>query len=110
MLSFRWQDLGHPSSWVPNGHEMNVKSIGPGPELRQREQKVMGDGIVTGDSVRVTGMWSMERGAEGVVKAIQPGWTGKEAVVVVPGVLRSREFTVPVADLTRIPVAGLSRV
>ena len=84
---------------------MNVKSIGPGPEQRQRnhdgEQKAMGDGIARGVNVKVTGMSSMERGAEGVVKAIRQGWTGKEAVVVAPGALRPREFTVPVVDLSR---------
>ncbi|MFC7025018.1 hypothetical protein ACFQHV_17905 [Promicromonospora thailandica] len=46
-------------------------------------------------------MSSTERGAVGVVKAIRPGWAGKEAVVVAVGVLRTREFTVPVADLSR---------
>lgn len=90
-----------PPSWVPNGHEMNVKSIGPDPHSRQREQKVMGDGIATGVNVKVTGVSSTEHGAEGVVKVIRRGWAGKEAVVVAPGVLRSREFTVPVADLSR---------
>ena len=61
----------------------------------------MGDAIATGVNVKVTGVSSMERGAEGVVKTIRPGWAGKEAVVVTLGVLRSREFTVPVADLSR---------
>jgi hypothetical protein len=62
----------------------------------------MGDGIATGVNVRVTGVSSMERGAVGVVVAIRPGWAGKEAVVVAYGALRSREFTVPVADLSRV--------
>lgn len=57
--------------------------------------------IVEGANVKVTGMSSIERGAEGVVKTIRRGWTGNEAVVVTPGALRSREFTVPVADLSR---------
>ncbi|MCP2264265.1 hypothetical protein APR03_001601 [Promicromonospora thailandica] len=61
----------------------------------------MGDGIATGVAVKVTGVSSTERGAVGVVKAIRPGWAGKEAVVVAVGVLRTREFTVPVADLSR---------
>lgn len=60
----------------------------------------MGDAIATGVNVRVTGMSSTERGAEGVVKVVRRGWTGKEAVVVAVGPLRSREFTVPVADLS----------
>jgi hypothetical protein len=61
----------------------------------------MGDAIATGVNVKVTGMSSMERGAEGVVKIIRRGWGGNEAVIVSPGLLRSREFTVPVADLSR---------
>ena len=61
----------------------------------------MGDGIAAGVNVKVTGVSSTERGAEGVVKAIRQGWACKEAVVVAPGVLRPREFTVPVADLSR---------
>ncbi|MFD2028593.1 hypothetical protein [Promicromonospora aerolata] len=61
----------------------------------------MGDGIAAGVIVKVTGVSSTERGAEGVVQAIRRGWTGKEAVVLAPGPLRSREFTVPVADLSR---------
>lgn len=61
----------------------------------------MGDGIAAGVKVRVTGMSSTERGAEGVVTAIRAGWGGKEAVVVASGILRSREFTVPVSDLSR---------
>lgn len=61
----------------------------------------MVSGIAEGVRVKVTGMSSTERGAEGVVKTIRRGWTGKEAVVVAPGALRSREFTVPVADLSR---------
>jgi hypothetical protein len=60
----------------------------------------MANAIAEGVLVRVTGVSSTERGAEGVVKTIRPGWTGKEAVVVAPGALRSREFTVPVADLS----------
>jgi hypothetical protein len=67
----------------------------------EREQKAMGDGITAGVNVRVTGVSSTEHGAEGVVRTIRRGWTGKEAVVVAPGALRSREFTVPVADLSR---------
>ena len=70
-------------------------------QATDREQKIMGDGIATGVNVRVTGMSSTERGAEGVVKTIRQGWTGKEAVVVALGALRAREFTVPVADLSR---------
>jgi len=57
--------------------------------------------IVAGVNVKVTGLSSTERGAEGVVKAIRQGWAGREAVVVTNGVLRSREFTVPLADLSR---------
>ncbi|MBA8809612.1 hypothetical protein ACIGB8_18975 [Promicromonospora sukumoe] len=45
-------------------------------------------------------MSSTERGSEGVVKTVRQGWTGKEAVVVAPGPLRSREFTVPLVDLS----------
>lgn len=56
--------------------------------------------IAEGVKVRVTGMSSTERGAEGVVKTIRRGWAGREAVVVAPGALRSREFTVPLADLS----------
>ncbi|WP_369375086.1 hypothetical protein AB1046_10625 [Promicromonospora sp. Populi] len=62
----------------------------------------MGDAIATGVSVKVTGVSSLERGAVGVVKTIRPGWTGNEAVVVSAGVLRTREFTVPVSDLSRV--------
>ncbi|MFI6424507.1 hypothetical protein [Promicromonospora sp. NPDC050880] len=62
----------------------------------------MGDGIAAGVAVKVTGVSSIERGAQGIVKTIRPGWTGKEAVVVAAGVLRTREFTVPVADLSRV--------
>jgi len=79
---------------------MSVEWIGPGSESCDREKKSMGNAIVEGVRVRVTGMSSTERGAEGVVKTIRRGWTGKEAVVVAPGALRSREFTVPVADLS----------
>lgn len=61
----------------------------------------MGDAIATGVSVRVTGMSSMERGSEGIVQAIRQGWGGKEAVVLTPGVLRPRVFTVPLADLSK---------
>lgn len=60
----------------------------------------MGMVIVKGVEVRVTGMSSTERGAVGVVKSVRQGWCGSEAVVVTQGVLRSREFTVPVADLS----------
>jgi hypothetical protein len=62
----------------------------------------MGDRIATGVLVRVTGVSSMERGTEGIVKAVRPGWAGgQEAVVVVAGILRSREFSVPVSDLSK---------
>ncbi|MFC6509932.1 hypothetical protein ACFQBY_15875 [Promicromonospora citrea] len=61
----------------------------------------MGDGIAAGVAVKVTGVSSTERGSQGVVKAIRRGWTGKEAVVVATGVLRTREFTVPLSDLSR---------
>ncbi|MFD7023085.1 hypothetical protein [Promicromonospora sukumoe] len=60
----------------------------------------MGGVIMTGVNVRVTGISSTERGSEGVVKAVRQGWAGKEAVVVAPGPLRSREFTVPLVDLS----------
>lgn len=66
-----------------------------------RKKKVMGDGIATGVMVRVTGASSTERGTEGIVKTVRPGWAGKEAVVVVAGVLRSREVAIPVTDLSR---------
>lgn len=72
----------------------------PGPHV-DGKQKAMGDGIAAGVAVKVTGVSSTERGAQGVVKTIRPGWAGKEAVVVAVGVLRTREFTVPVADLSR---------
>jgi len=62
---------------------------------------MMGDGIAAGVAVKVTGMSSTERGSQGVVKTIRPGWTGKEAVVVATDVLRTREFTVPLSDLSR---------
>jgi hypothetical protein len=62
----------------------------------------MGDGIATGVPVRVTGVSSTERGAEGIVKTVRPGWAGgQEAVVVVAGILRSREFSIPVSDLSK---------
>ncbi|GAB4083899.1 hypothetical protein GCM10028784_05290 [Myceligenerans cantabricum] len=61
----------------------------------------MGEGITPGAAVRVTGASSYERGSEGVVTAIRQGWSGKEAVVVYQGPLRSREFTVPLSDLSR---------
>ncbi|MBO0607895.1 hypothetical protein [Myceligenerans salitolerans] len=61
----------------------------------------MGDAIATGVEVRVTGASSTEHGSEGVVKAIRRGWTGMEAVVESPGLLRKREFTVPLVDLSR---------
>ena len=67
-----------------------------------RKKKVMGDGIATGVMVRVTGASSTERGTEGIVKTVRPGWAGgKEAVVVVAGVLRTREVAIPVTDLSR---------
>jgi hypothetical protein len=66
-----------------------------------RKKRVMGDGIATGVMVRVTGASSTERGTEGIVKTVRPGWAGKEAVVVVDGVLRSREVAIPVTDLSR---------
>lgn len=74
--------------------------IDPGSEICDREKKLMVSAIVEGAKVRVTGVSSTERGAEGVVKTIRRGWTGKEAVVVAPGALRPREFTVPLADLS----------
>lgn len=61
----------------------------------------MGDGIATGVMVRVTGASSTERGTEGVVKTVRPGWGGKEAVLVVAGILRSREVAIPVSDLSK---------
>lgn len=60
----------------------------------------MGGMIAEGTTVKVTGASNYERGAEGVVRKIRRGWTGKEAVVEAPGRLRSRKFTVPVTDLT----------
>lgn len=50
--------------------------------------------------VRVTGPSSTEHGTVGVVESVRQGWTGKEAVVKVPG-FWSRKFTVPVTDLSR---------
>lgn len=61
----------------------------------------MGDGIATGVKVRVTGASSMERGTEGVVTLVRPGWGGKEAVVRVTGVLRSRDIAIPLTDLSK---------
>ncbi|MDR7381999.1 hypothetical protein [Promicromonospora iranensis] len=61
----------------------------------------MGDGIATGVLVRVTGPSSTERGTEGIVKTVRPGWAGREAVVVVAGILRSREVAIPLSDLSK---------
>ncbi|GAB3168110.1 hypothetical protein GCM10027059_30220 [Myceligenerans halotolerans] len=61
----------------------------------------MGGAIAEGAKVTVTGASSTERGAEGVVKTIRPGWTGKEAVVEAPGPVRPRVFTVPLVDLSK---------
>lgn len=61
----------------------------------------MGDGIATGAAVRVTGASSTERGTEGIVTTVRAGWGGKEAVVLVAGVLRSREISIPVWDLSK---------
>jgi hypothetical protein len=66
-----------------------------------RKKKVMGDGIATGVMVKVTGASSIERGTEGIVKTVRAGWGGREAVVVVDGVLRSREVAIPLTDLSR---------
>ncbi|MBL0885060.1 hypothetical protein [Myceligenerans indicum] len=60
----------------------------------------MGGAIAEGTAVRVTGASSIYHGAEGVVKVIRRGWTGREAVVVVPGALRQGEFSVPLVDLS----------
>ena len=62
----------------------------------------MGDGIAIGVKVRVTGASSTERGTEGIVKTVRPGWAGgKEAVLEVAGSMRSREVAIPVSDLSR---------
>lgn len=81
---------------------MRVAWIDSGSEIHDRKKKKkMGNAIAEGVRVKVTGISSTEHGAEGIVKAIRPGWAGREAVVVTPGVLRPREFTVPLADLSR---------
>jgi hypothetical protein len=59
----------------------------------------MGEEIVKGSKVKVTGPSSTEAGTVGVVTVIRKGWTLTEAVVVVPG-WQPREFTVPLADLS----------
>ncbi|GAA1874029.1 hypothetical protein [Myceligenerans crystallogenes] len=52
------------------------------------------------DAVEVTGPSNIERGTEGVVESVRRGWTGREAVIVVPG-FRPRKVAIPISDLTK---------